>query len=278
MSGEAVDAVQAMLAQKVAVAASPDGSVTVRVGADGKVHRWAVTDRARSADPQQVVATLIALIEQARSAAYEAVRAELGHRGANEHHSGSRGLTTADPRSGPAFTDAVEYDDWQREQSLNVLRRRQTTVRPRQGSLHRSVRTHHRTRRHRLDGRFDRLGQAMGHRLRQARLQRRRHRQSACTLHQPPVLPDRPRGLQPCARQLQRGHEPEQGHSTGKAIGPQLRRHRCQLGASARSGRHRRRTENQHPRSSRKHRHPRPRRQYRQTEDRRRCMAQICWL
>ncbi|MFC3434544.1 YbaB/EbfC family nucleoid-associated protein [Nocardia seriolae] len=118
-SGKELDVVQAMLVQKVAVAASPDGSVSVRVGADGTVHRWSVSDRARRADPQQVVATVIELIGEARSAAYEAVRADLGLGVVNEPRSGPSGLASATPRDGAAFADAVDYDDWQREQSLN---------------------------------------------------------------------------------------------------------------------------------------------------------------
>ncbi|AYF77409.1 hypothetical protein D7D52_30370 [Nocardia yunnanensis] len=126
VSGEAVEAVQAMLAQKVAVAASPDGSVSVRVGADGKVHRWAVTDRARTAPPQQVVATVLELIEEARRAAYDAVRADLGHKAASEPSSSPGGLASAGSSGGSAFTDAVDYDDWQREQKLNSPLRNST--------------------------------------------------------------------------------------------------------------------------------------------------------
>ncbi|MTE12615.1 hypothetical protein [Nocardia aurantiaca] len=108
-----------MLAKEVAVAASPDGSLSVAVGADGKVHRWVVTDRARSSDPERVVATVIELIGQARAAAYDAVRAGLGRIGADEPHSGPSGFASPNASGTSVYVDAVQYEDWQREQSLN---------------------------------------------------------------------------------------------------------------------------------------------------------------
>ncbi|GAB2518004.1 hypothetical protein [Nocardia heshunensis] len=119
VSGEDVEAVRAILAKTVAFASSADGAVSVSVDADGKVHKWAVTDRARGTDPERVVATMIELIGQARSAAYDAVRSDLGHGGANQSHSGPVGVASADPSGRYTFVDAVEYDDWQREQQLN---------------------------------------------------------------------------------------------------------------------------------------------------------------
>lgn len=78
MPPEELELFRIALRTRVATATSPGGAVSVGVTADGEIHRWQLSDAARRADPDRLVATVIELIGQARAEANGAVYADFG--------------------------------------------------------------------------------------------------------------------------------------------------------------------------------------------------------
>ncbi|MCX4092090.1 hypothetical protein [Nocardia sp. alder85J] len=111
LSPEDADLFEIAWQTHISTATSADGAITVQVSADGTIHRWELNESFRSAVPEQLIATVIELIGQARVAAGNAVHSEFGLRPPVEI-STSRGTVASAPSSTPGPTPTIDSDHW----------------------------------------------------------------------------------------------------------------------------------------------------------------------
>lgn len=71
--GDSLQEAHAALTAQRATATSSGGSVTVESGADGRIHAIRLDDRARHADPRELVATIVRVHNAALEKAHAAV-------------------------------------------------------------------------------------------------------------------------------------------------------------------------------------------------------------
>ncbi|MBL1079288.1 hypothetical protein JK358_33270 [Nocardia sp. 2] len=116
LSAEDISAVQAVLRKQVAVATSRDGSVSVAASADGTIHRWERTDPAHPTDPNELVATVLDLVEQARRTAYEAAGHNLRDEPMQETPTHATDPATVALNQEDAFKGTLSYEDWHQDE------------------------------------------------------------------------------------------------------------------------------------------------------------------
>lgn len=114
LSPEDAELFEIALGTHIATASASDGSITVQVSADGTVHRWQLSDTARSADSEQLIGTMIELIGQARIEARNTVHSGFGLNLPAEILA-SRGTLDSAPSSNsatPLPSTVADIDTW----------------------------------------------------------------------------------------------------------------------------------------------------------------------